>query len=285
MMENEIKVAVLLTCFNRKQKTLSCLNDIFNQSKDKNILISIYIVDGGSTDGTLDAVHKEYPDVITKYEEGLYWAGGMRAAWNIACKKTDYDYYWLVNDDTRIYKNALSNLIKEDEECAIQYHKHGVIVGSTKDPHTGIRSYGGLKTDGFHIMPIVPDEEISIECDLTNANLLLVSRQVFNDIGGLSERFTHGIADYEYAQRAKRAGYPVLIGRGYYGECVRDHGPLRCPPSTPLKKRIEFLYSPKGLAFNEVTYYLRTYFPKRYVYICINYWTKTLFPFLWKNKK
>ena len=49
-----IKVAVLITCFNRKNKTLECIKHLYKQDCLDKVEISIFIVDGGSSDGTPD---------------------------------------------------------------------------------------------------------------------------------------------------------------------------------------------------------------------------------------
>ena len=214
----------------------------------------------------------------------MFWAGGMRVAWEEAASHGIYDYFFLVNDDTYLFPDALARLLKADEECLSIYGKKGVYVGTTIDPNTRVRSYGGLTTDGRVNTEVFPSNDTLLECDLTNANILLVSRPVYDCIGGLSDKYTHGIADYDYSLRAKRNGFPVLIGKGYYGECVRDHGPRWCNPDVPLRKRIKYLYSPKGLAYKETLCYMKEYFPKRYLYTIVNYWAKTLFPSLWKKK-
>ena len=54
-------IAVLITCFNRKEKTLSCLKDIYAQEKEQNVTLDVFIIDGGSSDDTPNNIHKEYP--------------------------------------------------------------------------------------------------------------------------------------------------------------------------------------------------------------------------------
>ena len=50
------------------------------------------------------AIRELYPNVHVQTEEGLFWAGGMRKAWEIAVlSNNNYDLYWLVNDDTLLY--------------------------------------------------------------------------------------------------------------------------------------------------------------------------------------
>ena len=60
---NGTRIAVLLTCWNRKQKTLACLEALFSQVLPANVDISAYIVEDASTDGISDAVRQSYPQV------------------------------------------------------------------------------------------------------------------------------------------------------------------------------------------------------------------------------
>ena len=50
-----MKIAVLITCFNRRATTLSCLEQLGLQRIDNGHL-AVYRVDDGSTDGTPDVV-------------------------------------------------------------------------------------------------------------------------------------------------------------------------------------------------------------------------------------
>ncbi len=68
---NLTKIAALLTCFNRKQKTLACLEALFNQELPADVDISTYLVDDASTDGTRDAVrqaHTSSQDFFQRWE-------------------------------------------------------------------------------------------------------------------------------------------------------------------------------------------------------------------------
>lgn len=54
-------IAILLTVFNRKEKTIKCLRNITAQSLPADTKFDIYIVDGGSTDGTVESVKHSFP--------------------------------------------------------------------------------------------------------------------------------------------------------------------------------------------------------------------------------
>lgn len=99
-MNKNITIAILITCHNRKNKTLKCLKHLSEQA----IKLDIYLVDDGCTDGTSDAVKKEFPDVIIIQGDGeLFWNRGMVKAWETASSRYDYDYYIWMNDDTYVY--------------------------------------------------------------------------------------------------------------------------------------------------------------------------------------
>jgi GT2 family glycosyltransferase len=103
------KIAVLLTCHNRKEKTLQCLDALYaQQGLEEYFTIEVYLVDDASTDGTAAAITASFPNVhIIQGDGNLYWNRGMHLAWNTASKARDFDYYLWLNDDTFLEKNAL----------------------------------------------------------------------------------------------------------------------------------------------------------------------------------
>ena len=49
-------ISVLLTCHNRKAKTLGCLTSLYAAELPVGYDMEVYLVDDGCTDGTADAV-------------------------------------------------------------------------------------------------------------------------------------------------------------------------------------------------------------------------------------
>jgi len=279
------RIAVLLTCFNRKEKTLRCLESIFDQKMPEGFQMQIFLVDDGSKDGTSEAVRRQFPHVRIQQGDGkLFWAGGMRMAWKEAIQSAQFDYFWLVNDDTVMYPETLNNLLKADVYAKKTYGISGMYSGSTLDPITKNHSYGGERLkqrDNYATLPVFPDGTYQ-SCEFTNANILLVPKQVVDKIGLFSEKYIQSIADYDYSMRAVRAGLPVLVLPDYAGECEYDHTKFEVAEIPPLLKRIQQLYGPKGYSYNEFLYFVKTYFPKRYLNTVVTFWLRTIFPRVWR---
>ena len=149
-----MKIAVLLTCFNRKQKTLFCLEGLFqsqrlfNQKAGESIEIEVYLTDDGCTDGTAQAVREAFAGKSIHILQGtgnMFWAGGMRFAWKEAQKRHgEWDYYLLLNDDTTINAYCFNELMNTEAYSLDNYKQQAVVSGitcSAEDPT--IITYGG----------------------------------------------------------------------------------------------------------------------------------------------
>lgn len=298
MSDNQLNIAVLLTCYNRREKTCACLDKLFlsveeyNKSAEKNNLkLTVFLVDDGCTDGTADAVVKlfsEHDIRIIKGDGNLFWAGGMRLAWSEAYRyHADWNFYLLLNDDTDVFSNTFIELFNTHYYCLSTYNKEGIYSGITcaKNNHT-IMTYGGdvwINRLTGKTKRLLPGNKPQM-CDMTNANILLVSSKVVDKVGMLSEDYKHGMADYDYAIRARKAGIPVLITANFCGACDNDHTPLeetaRRIVNMTLKERkkyfdhpihsnkdyIRYIYntSPMRLPIVYVGRFLNLYFPKFY---------------------
>ncbi len=281
-------VAVLLTTFNRKKTTLDCLESLKNQILPADVHLNIFLTDDASSDGTADAVKSSYPDVNIFHGNGsLFWAGGMRNSWGKALL-SKANFYLLLNDDTILTKDAVSVMLKYYSNASYKTSKPAICIGSTVDLATGQNSYGGRKLTStlyWNAGYFMFSETDYQSCDVANANILMVPQQIVDKIGILSDAFTHGIADYDYTLKAKKAGFDLIVAPGYLGRCINDHGNNWKSANTTLKERIAYLKSPKGLAYKEYLGFIKYHYPLSYPLSFIKLWSKTLFPFVWDTLK
>lgn len=180
-MENK-EIAVLLTCHNRKEKTLLCLDSFYSADLPSLYTFDIYIVDDGSSDGTKGAINEKYPQVnIIDGDGSLFWAGGMRLAWQTAISTKKYHAYLLLNDDVVLNKGFMKNLIETEKYALCKTAQTGIYSGATIDGLTKETTYGAYKIIYNHFVMrhklLIPNKRVQ-KCELTNANILWVSKQL-----------------------------------------------------------------------------------------------------------
>ena len=95
-----MKVLVLFTCFNRKEKTENCIKTITKNNPD--IDFEFVVVNDGSTDGTAEMLN----DLSSVYNitilngQNLYYSGGMRLGMQyIKENNMIADYFLMLNDE------------------------------------------------------------------------------------------------------------------------------------------------------------------------------------------
>ncbi|MBQ7180169.1 MAG: glycosyltransferase family 2 protein [Bacteroidaceae bacterium] len=225
-------IAAVLTCHNRREKTLRCLEALFRSTDnmEERPCLAVFLTDDGCTDGTAQAVQKAFPDRdirITRSEDDLFWARGMCLSWRKAMEEgMSWDYYLLLNDDTCLLPDGLNTVIETLAHCCRQTGKEGLISGLTVSDDAESRiTYGGMRWRnrwlGINEM-VVPEGE-PLPCDETNANILLVPRSVVERIGIFHDGYRHSCADYDYALMAGRHGIPSFVTGFPCGVCDFDH--------------------------------------------------------------
>ena len=178
------KIAVLLTCHNRKDKTLGCLNNFFKAKKPRNLSFDIFLVDDGSTDGTSCEIRLKFPNInVIEGTGSLFWNQGMRLAWAKAIENAqDYDFFLWLNDDTNIDNDSLIHLFECYNEYENSHENESIIVGSCRNK-TDVNEFSyGLRDNGFSV---IPNGKLQ-KGNMLNGNLVLISNAVYSKLGILS---------------------------------------------------------------------------------------------------
>lgn len=234
-------IAVLLTVFNRMEKTTQCLKRLYDILPLDGYYVDVYLTDDGCTDGTPEAVAELFPQVNIIHAKGdLFWNRGMWTAWDIAAKAMDYDFYLWLNDDTFVYESML----KELTDSAVETNELAIIVGATESTDHTVITYGGRLNNG--IIP-KPDGNL-MKVDYFNGNIVLIPRAVYKVLGNLDHYFTHSKGDFDYGMRAKKAGVAMYQCGMVLGECD-EHSTLDkwCNPDVPFVQRWKMLNRPNGM--------------------------------------
>lgn len=230
-----MRIAAIMTCHNRKEKTLACLDSLFMIEPN----IDVYLTDDGCTDGTPQAVKLKYPQVkIVEGSGNLFWSRGMFTAWSKAVEH-NYEYYLWLNDDIELYPTLLAELMACDKLA----NSKAVIVGLIKDIKTGQILYGGTDSNGH----LVQESDSSQPIINMNGNVVLVPKFVVDSIGIIDPVYWHDIGDVDYGMMAKRAGIKVLSTRKAVADGYSNGKFCRVRKwDTSIAKRFKRLYSPLG---------------------------------------
>lgn len=149
------KVLALVVTYNRKDLLLECIEALLKQE----LTCDILVIDNASTDGTQDSLSSFVTSGQIDYintGENLGGAGGFNFALKEGASR-DYDYFWLMDDDTiahpdtlQEFMNAaqaldnrfgyLSSFAKFTDGKPCQMNLQDV----TKDWYDGIEAYNGL---------------------------------------------------------------------------------------------------------------------------------------------
>ena len=244
------KVLGLMTCYNRKEKTVRALNNLIQGNPE--IDFTFIVADDGSTDGTFEAL-KEMPEVIILRGNGsLFYSGGMRLAISEAKKvKTVYDDCLLFNDDVDFVPSAIEELCKKDNSC--------IWIGPTSDER-GALSYGGV----VKLSKWRPKTEIVMGtskegrvCDTFNANCVLIPWKIFEKLDNIDTAYTHSMGDFDYGFSAKRKGFEIRVSDTFVGACPDNPVSVSWRNTElSMKERLKRKESPKGLPGKEWFHYL-----------------------------
>lgn len=228
--DKKIKILALTTSHNRRKFTVDSIHSLKKSISNKNILLKIYLVDDGSTDGTSIEVKKKFKDVnIIKGNGNLYWCRGMVYGYKKMIKKNkNFDFILSFNDDVSFYKKFLENLL-------FTYFKNKkknsslIIVGSTCDKTTKKLNQGGLKKNSI-LNPIslklITNIKSPVQCDTFNMNCVLIHKSVIKKIGFLSKHFRHIWGDWDYGLRNTKLNGLNLIAPKIVGECPTPNNKL-----------------------------------------------------------
>lgn len=252
---SHLKIAVIMTCHNRREATLRCLSKLMSQNTVESFAPQVYLVDDGCTDGTGTAVRELFPEVVVlRSEDNLFWCGGMRLAFGEALKET-FDYYLWLNDDSMLYPHAVRALLDTSQFVWKKTGRDAIVVGNLQDPESGTHTYGGLKRHRFwrsmSLIPVEPGSDEPKSCDAINGNCVLIPRNVAAITGNLSADYIHAAADFDYSLRARAHGFTSWVTPGYVGTCSRIYfKAVHNNRKLSIKERIDIMSSPAAVKRN-----------------------------------
>lgn len=231
------KVTITVPCWNEEstvQKTVFSLLDM-NYPQDK---LEIFLIDDGSTDGTLDVIKKfsEYPNVKVFSKEN----GGKYTALNMGLEKSDADFFGCLDADSFADKEALVRIMSYfEKDSSVMAVAPSVVVSN---PKNFIQSAQKAEYD----MGVYTKKMLGFlgAINVTPGPLTVFRKKVFNDLGPY--RHGHHTEDMEIAYRMQKNRYKI--------EHCNDACVYTNTPSTVIKlyrQRLRWIY---GFLNNTIDY-------------------------------
>ncbi len=103
-----MNVSIIIVNYNVKDLVLQALKSVF-QYTSPNISFEVIVVDNNSSDGSAEAISKEFPEVILVRNENN---SGFPQANNVGFKLAKGEYIFMLNPDTELIEDSISTLLK-----------------------------------------------------------------------------------------------------------------------------------------------------------------------------
>lgn len=213
---SESKVLVIIVTYNKKEYVSNLLKSL--RSIDyKNY--DVVVIDNAGTDGTAEHIAERYPAVKTiRNAENTGGSGGFNTGLSYAFERKGYKYYWLLDNDVEVSKEALSILVRTldggkeiavagSQMCQLDNPEVTNEVGAYVDLHRGClvlnRHLTRRKNNAAGIYDV----------DYVAAASMLVRADVARKTGLWEDFFIH-FDDVDWCLRIKRMGYRVVAVAG-----------------------------------------------------------------------
>jgi len=210
-------VAIILVNYNGADDTIECIESLKGLTDDDHKII---VVDNKSTDDSEEKLKKsrqKYDFVLLTSNDNKGFSAGNNAGILYAKEKYDPDYYWLLNNDTIVQVDTLSELLngfKMDSPdtgittAKIYYEKDRSMIwyaGGSFNFKTGRTehwNYGMIEQKK-------PDNEIDRDVTFASGCCMLIPKNVIRDVGLLNESYFLYEEDTDYCIRTQRKGYKI----------------------------------------------------------------------------
>jgi GT2 family glycosyltransferase len=207
------KVCVVILNWNGRDLTLRCLEDL---RKSDYPALSCVIVDNGSTDGSIEAIVKAYPDVgVIRNAVNLGWSGGSNQgiAWGLA---HGADYLLMLNNDVWADPAMISRLVEAAtklQDQAVTIPK--IYLGSDPTRYWFARGRINFWTGLFSnpAFNLIDDSQFdtALEVEYASGCCMLMPKGIVECVGGFDHGYFSYVEDVEWSIRSRRAGFRIVL--------------------------------------------------------------------------
>lgn len=209
-------VGALVVTWNRRDDVLECLASLARNTYPR---LRTYVVDNASSDGTSDAIRREFPDaVLIRSETNLGFSGGNNLGME-RMLRDGTDSVFLLNDDAVIAEDGVSQLIEGGYgdtsigvlASKIYLHSEPDVLWSTggiMDPRTAVTTQRNYQEKDIGQADSPNEIDYAVGC------AMLVKSEVVKRVGALDTRYFMYYEETDWCHRIRGAGYRILYVPG-----------------------------------------------------------------------
>ena len=251
-MANQGKVSIVVLNWNGRDDTVECLESLRAVDYPDH---EIVVVDNGSTDDSVEAIRRRFPEVkIVEIGDNLGYTGGNNAGIRCALA-AGAEFVLLLNNDTKVCAKLVSQLVS----AAVEHPNAGFFspkIYFYSEP-TRIWFAGGKwserKAQFIHLGYGMDDSAGAFNAvtvmDYACGCAVLVRTSVIRQIGLLDERFFLVFEDVDWCYRGRKAGFESLFvpDAAVWHKASRSFGGSESPLITYFHTRNRLLWGAKHL--------------------------------------
>ena len=213
-------LSIIIISFNTRETTLKCLRSVFDNLDG--VIVEVIVVDNASTDGSADAITREFPQVVLMRNAEN---AGFGAANNLAMQQAKGDDFLLLNSDAFLTPGALPAMLQALHEkpdiglvgprllnadgtlqrSCYRFPSPGVawreaLWISAVAPPTSI--FGDYRRWG-HDQPFYPEWVIGA--------CMMLRRSVYEKVGGFDAGFFMYAEETDWQKRMRAEGWKIVF--------------------------------------------------------------------------
>lgn len=216
-------VAIVIVSYNSAEFIGDCLESVISARKD--VRQQIIVVDNNSKDHTVEFIRENFPEVeLVVPGKNLGFAAGV----NLGARHAEAEFVLLLNPDTVILDHAVDTIV----DFARKQPGHGLYGGRTRRPDGGLEpsscwgqpTLWSMAMFGFGLSTLAPknrwldpeslgdwQRDSVREVGVITGCFLLAPKAVWDELGGMDERYFMYGEDADFAMRARQRGYRPVI--------------------------------------------------------------------------
>lgn len=219
-------VSIIIVSWNVKKLLNQCLNSIFRYTH--NIKFEVFVIDNNSTDGTVEMIKKDFPNIICLANQNNF---GFAKANNQGIRLASGKYFLLLNPDTMLIEPSI-NIMVDFMNKNIDADIAGCqLLNSDKTLQQSVRRFPTIYSSIiqlFKIHHIVSAKKILRKYLYLDFNYSKTQRvdQVMGafliyrkELGLLDEKFYLWLEEVDLCKRAKKVYYTPQTKIIHFGGC------------------------------------------------------------------